>query len=112
MLSVPASYSHLRCNTMAQNIDPVNERTGNSNSVKDGDGPTSAPKHQSTSKRYANWYLKFRMFNSHNYLIRLQQELLTLMMSGDKGISAFPNGDDMFSWIGTIHGPQGTVINS
>ena len=40
---------------------------------------------------------------------RLQQELLTLMMSGDKGISAFPNGDDVFSWIGTIIGPQGTV---
>lgn len=33
------------------------------------------------------------------------------MMSGDKGISAFPNGDDVFSWIGTIHGPQGTVIH-
>ena len=31
------------------------------------------------------------------------------MMSGDKGISAFPNGDDVFSWIGTIIGPQGTV---
>lgn len=31
-------------------------------------------------------------------------------MSGDKGISAFPNGDDFFSWVGTIHGPPGTVI--
>lgn len=31
------------------------------------------------------------------------------MMSGDKGISAFPDGDDVFSWIGTIIGPQGTV---
>ena len=43
-------------------------------------------------------------------LSRLQQELMSLMMSGDKGISAFPNGDDVFSWIGTIKGPQGTVI--
>ena len=34
---------------------------------------------------------------------------MTLMMSGDKGISAFPNGDDFFSWLGTINGPQGTV---
>ena len=34
---------------------------------------------------------------------------MSLMMSGDKGISAFPNGDDVFSWIGTIKGPQGTV---
>ena len=40
---------------------------------------------------------------------RLQQELLALMMSGDKGISAFPNGDDVFSWVGTIVGPQDTV---
>ncbi len=43
-------------------------------------------------------------------IFSLQQELLTLMMSGDKGISAFPNGDDVFSWIGTIIGPQGTVM--
>nr|CAG4650501.1 EOG090X0DZY [Sida crystallina] len=59
----------------------------------DGDGVTSASKQpQSTSKR-------------------LQQELMTLMMSGDKGISAFPNGDDFFSWIGTINGPPGTVYD-
>nr|CAG4646589.1 EOG090X0DZY [Macrothrix elegans] len=76
---------------MAQNVDPVNSNSSNNSStVKEGEGPTSATKHQSTSKR-------------------LQQELLTLMMSGDKGISAFPNGDDMFTWIGTITGPQGTV---
>jgi len=42
---------------------------------------------------------------------RLQQELLALMMSGDKGISAFPNGDDVFSWVGTIVGPQDTVYD-
>nr|SVE83916.1 EOG090X0DZY [Daphnia pulex] len=76
---------------MAQNIDPVNG-SNNSTPMKDGDGPASATKHQSTSKR-------------------LQQELLTLMMSGDKGISAFPNGDDVFSWIGTIIGPKGTVYD-
>nr|SVE73831.1 EOG090X0DZY [Daphnia atkinsoni] len=75
---------------MAQNIDPVNG-SNNSTAMKDGDGPASATKHQSTSKR-------------------LQQELLTLMLSGDKGISAFPDGDDVFSWIGTIIGPQGTVF--
>ncbi|KAF0034656.1 hypothetical protein F2P81_012414 [Scophthalmus maximus] len=40
---------------------------------------------------------------------RLQQELMTLMMSGDKGISAFPESDNLFKWIGTIDGPQGTV---
>jgi len=30
-------------------------------------------------------------------------------MSGDKGISAFPDGDNLFRWIGTITGPSGTV---
>ncbi|XP_028667831.2 ubiquitin-conjugating enzyme E2 C [Erpetoichthys calabaricus] len=40
---------------------------------------------------------------------RLQQELMTLMMSGDKGISAFPESDNLFKWIGTIIGPAGTV---
>ncbi|XP_028854187.1 ubiquitin-conjugating enzyme E2 C isoform X2 [Denticeps clupeoides] len=40
---------------------------------------------------------------------RLQQELMTLMMSGDKGISAFPESDNLFKWIGTIDGAKGTV---
>ncbi|ELW48231.1 Ubiquitin-conjugating enzyme E2 C [Tupaia chinensis] len=30
-------------------------------------------------------------------------------MSGDKGISAFPESDNLFKWIGTIHGAAGTV---
>uniref|UniRef100_A0A3P9PM22 Ubiquitin-conjugating enzyme E2 C n=1 Tax=Poecilia reticulata TaxID=8081 RepID=A0A3P9PM22_POERE len=30
-------------------------------------------------------------------------------MSGDKGISAFPESDNLFKWIGTIDGAQGTV---
>lgn len=33
---------------------------------------------------------------------RLQQELMSLMMGGDQGISAFPDGDSLFSWVGTI----------
>nr|XP_020833852.1 ubiquitin-conjugating enzyme E2 C-like isoform X2 [Phascolarctos cinereus] len=40
---------------------------------------------------------------------RLQQELMTLMMSADKGISAFPESDNLFKWVGTIHGAAGTV---
>ncbi|XP_077857201.1 ubiquitin-conjugating enzyme E2 C-like isoform X2 [Macaca mulatta] len=39
---------------------------------------------------------------------RLQQELMTLV-SGDKGISAFPESDNLFKWVGTIHGAAGTV---
>ncbi|XP_069099599.1 ubiquitin-conjugating enzyme E2 C [Pleurodeles waltl] len=41
---------------------------------------------------------------------RLQQELMTLMMSGDKGVSAFPESDNLFRWIGTIDGAAGTVF--
>uniref|UniRef100_A0A8C5JUK4 Ubiquitin-conjugating enzyme E2 C n=1 Tax=Jaculus jaculus TaxID=51337 RepID=A0A8C5JUK4_JACJA len=40
---------------------------------------------------------------------RLQQELMTLMMSGDKGISACPESDNLFKWIGTIHGAAGAA---
>ncbi|XP_042317227.1 ubiquitin-conjugating enzyme E2 C [Sceloporus undulatus] len=40
---------------------------------------------------------------------RLQQELMALMMSGDKGISAFPESENLFKWIGTIVGAAGTV---
>lgn len=32
-----------------------------------------------------------------------------VQMSGDKGISAFPETDNLFKWIGTIDGAQGTV---
>uniref|UniRef100_G1R4X5 Ubiquitin conjugating enzyme E2 C n=1 Tax=Nomascus leucogenys TaxID=61853 RepID=G1R4X5_NOMLE len=42
----------------------------------------------------------------------LQQELMTLMMSGDKGISAFPESDNLFKWVGTIHGAAGTAVES
>ncbi|KAJ3332921.1 Ubiquitin-conjugating enzyme E2 C [Blyttiomyces sp. JEL0837] len=40
---------------------------------------------------------------------RLQSELMQLMMSGIAGISAFPDSDNILNWIGTIHGPPGTV---
>lgn len=34
------------------------------------------------------------------------------MSNDNKGISAFPNGDDMFTWIGTIEGSKDTVCLS
>lgn len=42
---------------------------------------------------------------------RLQQELMQIMMSaGDsEGVSAFPEGDDLMHWTGTINGSKGTV---
>ena len=30
-------------------------------------------------------------------------------MSADPGVSAFPDGDNLFKWIGTIEGGSGTV---
>lgn len=47
--------------------------------------------------------------DKHSVSKRLQQELLSLMMSAEKGVSAFPDGDNLFKWIGTISGPLGTV---
>lgn len=32
-------------------------------------------------------------------------------MSGDTGVSAFPDGDNLFNWVGTITGAVGTVIS-
>ncbi|XP_028782095.1 probable ubiquitin-conjugating enzyme E2 C [Neltuma alba] len=41
---------------------------------------------------------------------RLQKELMSLMMSGgDLGVSAFPDGESIFTWIGTIEGGKGTI---
>ncbi|KAG5533229.1 hypothetical protein RHGRI_027437 [Rhododendron griersonianum] len=40
----------------------------------------------------------------------LQKELMSLMMSsGDIGVSAFPEGESIFAWIGTIEGGKGTM---
>ncbi|KAI8573257.1 hypothetical protein RHMOL_Rhmol01G0264400 [Rhododendron molle] len=41
---------------------------------------------------------------------RLQSELMALMMSGDSGISAFPEEDNLFNWKGTISGSKDTVF--
>jgi len=40
---------------------------------------------------------------------RLQSELMALMMGGDPGVSAFPEGDNMLHWVGTIEGSAGTA---
>ena len=54
-----------------------------------------------------------KLENYHTYIFqvskRLQQELMSLMMSNDKGISAFPDGDKLFEWIATVHGPTDSV---
>ncbi|KAJ3074900.1 Ubiquitin-conjugating enzyme E2 11 [Podochytrium sp. JEL0797] len=40
---------------------------------------------------------------------RLQSELMQLMMSATQGVSAFPEQDNMLSWVATIQGPAATV---
>ncbi|KAK8574548.1 hypothetical protein V6N13_034192 [Hibiscus sabdariffa] len=41
---------------------------------------------------------------------RLQKELMALMMTGgDIGVSAFPEGESIFTWIGTVKGGEGTM---
>ncbi|GAA0143003.1 ubiquitin-protein ligase [Lithospermum erythrorhizon] len=48
--------------------------------------------------------------DTQSVLKRLQSELMALMMSGDPGISAFPEEDNIFRWKGTITGSKGTVF--
>lgn len=49
---------------------------------------------------------------SHAVSKRLQSELMSLMASSEPGVSAFPDGDSLFSWLGTIQGAAGTVYES
>ena len=50
--------------------------------------------------------------DAHAVSKRLQSELMSLMASADPGVSAFPDGDSLFSWLGTIQGAQGTVYET
>lgn len=72
---------------MAQNISP--EHSG-VDSAKQGASSCAAKHGHAVSKR-------------------LQKELMNLMMATEKGISAFPDGENIFKWIGTIAGPINTV---
>ncbi|CAH9133283.1 unnamed protein product [Cuscuta epithymum] len=48
--------------------------------------------------------------DTQSVLKRLQSELMALMMSGESGISAFPEEDNIFCWKGTITGSKDTVF--
>ncbi|KAG5677387.1 hypothetical protein PVAND_007150 [Polypedilum vanderplanki] len=43
---------------------------------------------------------------------RLQKELMALMMSSEKSVSAFPDNSNLFKWKATIVGPQDTVYEN
>jgi ubiquitin-protein ligase len=36
---------------------------------------------------------------------------MNLMLNGVAGISAFPESENFFKWIGTIYGPKDTVYD-
>ncbi|KAL3288744.1 hypothetical protein HHI36_003179 [Cryptolaemus montrouzieri] len=77
---------------MAQNINPsVQSQSG---TIKQNDD----------SKKISS--------DSHAVTKRLHKELMSLMMSPDKSISAFPDGENLFSWIGTIMGPKDSVYET
>lgn len=44
--------------------------------------------------------------------LRLQKELGDLLMSDTDGISAYPENDDLFTWIGSVRGVDGTPYES
>nr|CAB3267431.1 ubiquitin-conjugating enzyme E2 C-like [Phallusia mammillata] len=76
----------------SQNTNPVQVNTNNTRRTKDA---------SSTCKK-----------DSASVKKRLQQELMGLMMSAEKGVSAFPEEDNLFFWVGTIEGPKDTVYEN
>jgi len=75
---------------MAQNVNPRSRNMSYDTAAKEGASSSSGATNHQVSKR-------------------LQQELMSLMMCTDKGVSAFPDGDNLLSWIGTVEGPVDCV---
>ncbi|XP_066143862.1 probable ubiquitin-conjugating enzyme E2 C [Euwallacea fornicatus] len=78
---------------MAQNVNPFYEQQ-----------TASAAKESDMTKQLQS--------DGHAVTKRLHKELMTLMMSPDQSISAFPDGEKLFSWIGTISGPKDSVYET
>lgn len=55
-------------------------------------------------KEKKSWASNFFVFFSIIFLFRLQKELMALMMSTEKSVSAFPESDNFFKWVATIIG--------
>ncbi|KAH0948186.1 hypothetical protein HN011_012317 [Eciton burchellii] len=77
------------CPRMAQNVNPFSSTQNTPPKATEGKQPM--PK------------------DNHAVSKRLQKELMVLMMSTEQGVSAFPEGENLFKWIGTITGPKDTV---
>lgn len=59
-------------------------------------------------KNEPRMYSKENGSRSGSVTKRLQQELVSVMQGDDGQVSAFPSGDSLFDWIGTIKGPEET----
>ncbi|KAK1664208.1 hypothetical protein QYE76_052367 [Lolium multiflorum] len=82
-------------------------RGENSESHGSGNVPASSPAAASSTAKQAP--AAARGAEGQSVVRRLQSELMALMMGGDPGVSAFPEGDNIFQWIGTIDGSAATV---
>ncbi|CAG9813791.1 unnamed protein product [Phaedon cochleariae] len=67
---------------------------------------------QQTSTRKQNDEAKTSSNDNHAVTKRLHKELMTLMMSQETNVSAFPEGENLFKWIGTILGPKDSAYDS
>ncbi|XP_022138984.1 probable ubiquitin-conjugating enzyme E2 C [Momordica charantia] len=71
---------------------------------------SSIPQHHLTTSPLKQPAASSNPIDSNAVAQRLQKELMSLMMSGgDLGVSAFPEGESIFTWIGTIEGGKGTA---
>ncbi|KAK6925571.1 Ubiquitin-conjugating enzyme E2 [Dillenia turbinata] len=75
--------------------------------VNDNNMPSNPSSITTTSKQSLP---PAKSVDSQAVLKRLQSELMALMMSGDGGISAFPEEDNIYCWKGTISGSKDTVF--
>ncbi|KAL3518847.1 hypothetical protein ACH5RR_021436 [Cinchona calisaya] len=80
--------------------------TMNSESSNNSNTPSTAPVMTSSKQPLQT----AKTVDTQSVLKRLQSELMALMMSGDSGISAFPEEDNIFCWKGTITGSKDTVF--
>ncbi|KAK6919651.1 Ubiquitin-conjugating enzyme E2 [Dillenia turbinata] len=75
--------------------------------VNDNNMPSNPSSITTTSKQPLP---PVKSIDSQSVLKGLQSELMTLMMSGDGGISAFPEEDNIYYWKGTISGSKDIVF--
>ncbi|KAJ7975082.1 Ubiquitin-conjugating enzyme, E2 [Quillaja saponaria] len=74
------------------------------------DNSSSPQQHHTTAVPSKQPAVTPQLVDTTSVTQRLQKELMSLMMSGgDLGVSAFPEGESIFTWIGTIEGGKGTL---